>query len=49
MKDATGPAFVYQSIAAMLTMLDGEHVEQCLRCSMTSMLSSAHDTRWQTY
>ena len=33
----------------VLTMLDGEYVEQCSWCSIASMSSSAHDTWWRTY
>ena len=43
MKDVTGSTFIYQPIAAILTMLDGEHVEQCSRYLMANMSSNAHD------
>ena len=35
----------WRACRALLTMLDGEHVEHCSRCSTASMSSTAHDTR----
>ena len=37
----------WRAYQAMFTMLDGEHIKQCSRCSMVSMSSNVHDARWR--